>query len=510
MSDQLKTPLKRCLTVLELTFLGLSLMISGIFLTIPTVVSLYAGPSVIFSFLLAGIAAVLSAFAYAEMGSRVPRAGSGYVYVSVSLGEFWGFLAGWNMILEYALTCAAMSRSFSSTLFVTILEPNRTFDLSVDVVILGERTDIIAACVVIFFTIIVASGVRLASVLNSIMNFSALTLVFCVCVVCFIYGDVDNWVGHGASTFFPHGFSGIVKGGAICYFSYIGFECITVSSEETLKPHRSIPLAIVLVFIVATIQYVTSSLAFTYFTPTSQFDLDRPLASLFHKKAFVVTGIVIGIAGILAVCTNIMVALYSMSRVCYAMASDGLLCKPFSYINSKTQTPIYGMAFSGIFVALMTYIFELHTLVEAVSVGTLVSYILVGIGVIVLRFEPGNMTSELPLMSSTNPIQDLMKLTEGEVYKAEPGTRKAWVKDSRFFNQFWPDVRPKVALGVMVMFMTLFALTEAVALRLDMLTWAWNTALAIPLAIVIIVSLSHLFLYEQNVPEEGTFRVRSI
>ena len=534
--DDLDTKLNRCLSAIDLSFIGLSTMVSGIFIVTGTVVHDMAGPGIIFSYVVAGIAAILSAFSYAEMGSRVPRAGSSYVYASVALGEIWGFLTGWNMILEYVLISATMSRSFTSTFVLVLGGQNISEKLDeASIVIVGQRTDIIAVGVVIIFVIIVGFGVRLTSGINIAFNLIAISMVVGVSIFCFAYGDIDNWVQDGPRTFFPHGIGGVVSGGAICYFSYIGFEAITVSGEECLTPKTSVPLGILLCFVMALFSYVITSLGLTYFAPASEFVPNKPLADMFFTHGYFANGMVVGISGLLSISTNILVTIYAVPRVFYAMACDGLIFSWLGKVSEKTQTPIPAMVVGGFLIAILTFFLDVSTLVEAVSIGTLISYILVAIGVLILRFEANKETqlSKFPLETindkpTLNSTADDKSTKTNEDIKTEktplaagggsnsypdsmkliPGDRKAWVEDYWFFREVWPDVKPTMAIMLMTFFMFLFALSQTIAMKTHQFGATWNKVLAPFLTLPIIFWMVHLVLYEQNKPPEGTYRVK--
>jgi len=247
-SDELtQTPLARCLSIKDLTGLGIgSTLGAGIYVVAAEVARFTAGPAVVISFLIAAVASVFSGLCYAEFGARVPKAGSAYVYSYVTVGELCSFVIGWNLILEYVIGASSVARAWSSY-FDSIINDrirNSTIQTIGEMRVpgLGKYPDFFALCLAIIVTVILSVGVKNSSRFNNIVTWINLFVITFISTVGFYFTKKTNWT----DDFAPFGFSGILSGAATCFYAFVGFDVIATTGEEAKNPSKSIPISIVL------------------------------------------------------------------------------------------------------------------------------------------------------------------------------------------------------------------------------------------------------------------------
>lgn len=392
--DYQETPLNRCLSTFDITLLGIGQMIgAGIYVLTGTVVRDLAGPSVVLSYLFAGIAAILSALCYAEFGARFPKAGSAYSYVYVTIGEFWGFIIGWNIVLEHLLGASSVGRAWSGaldSLFNGAIK-NGTLAhigyLSRDSVWLSEYPDFIAFTVCLAIFIVIGTGAKITMNFNNVFTIiNVVVIIFLLCAG-FYFADGKNW-SDPKYGFFPYGFGGTLSGAATCFFAYIGFEGIAVSGEEVKTPEKSIPIATVLSLTIVTLLYVLVTISLTLMVPYYEVEPSAAFPMAFAYRGAVWAEYIVAIGTLFGITTALVGSAYSLPRAIYSMASDGLLFRAFAFVHPKTQTPIWGILTFGLIASLMSLLFEIETLVEFMSIGTLLAYTIVAACVIILRYMP--------------------------------------------------------------------------------------------------------------------------
>ena len=340
--------LDRCLTLFDLTALGVGATMGvGIYVLAGAVAKDVAGPSVVLSFLVAGIASSLSGLCYAELGSRVPKAGSAYVYSYVTVGEGIAFVIGWNLILEYAIGTASVARGYSgyldSLLNKTMANAFRNL-LPINVPFLSPYPDLCALVITLLLTLILCIGVKESTRFNNIFTCLNICVVVFVTFCGLIKADLKNWQlepveGYGAGGFFPYGISGTLAGAATCFYGFVGFDTIATSGEEAQRPQRNIPLAIVISLSLVFVAYFGISSALTLMVPYYLQDATAPLPYAFHQAGWIFAGYIVSGGALFGLSTSLLGAMFPLPRVLYAMASDGLLFKWLSHIHPKYQTP---------------------------------------------------------------------------------------------------------------------------------------------------------------------------
>ncbi|XP_049860285.1 cationic amino acid transporter 4 isoform X1 [Schistocerca gregaria] len=388
--DVLETPLNRCLSTLDITLLGVGHMVgAGIYVMIGPVARDIAGPGIVLSFMLAGLTSLLAALCYAEFGTRIPKAGSAYVYTYISIGEFWAFIIGWNIILEHMIGAASVARAWSG--YVDSLSgraiSNATLALTggMHEPLLAPYPDFLAAAVCVAFAALLAAGVKGSALVNSLLTVVNLAVMAVIVVVGFWYARFENWVMGG---FLPYGLAGVTTGAATLFYAFVGFDSIATSGEEAMDPSVSIPKATIVSMSVVTLSYVLVSAALTMVQPFSSIVPDAALPEAFASLGLPWVRWAVALGALSGMTTTLFGSLFALPRCMYAMAADGLLFSCLGRINQRTQVPIINLAISGICTGLIAALFDLKKLVEFMSIGTLLAYTIVSASVIVLRYRP--------------------------------------------------------------------------------------------------------------------------
>ncbi|XP_032237945.2 probable cationic amino acid transporter isoform X3 [Nematostella vectensis] len=383
------TRLARCLNTLDLTSLGVgSTLGAGVYVVACEIARDVAGPATIISFLIAGIASILSGLCYAEFGSRVPKAGSAYVYSYVTIGEFIAFVIGWNLILEYMIGAAAISRAWSAYFDSMLNDRIRNYITqhigSIDVDGLGNYPDFLALTVCLLITLIQAAGVKKSARFVFVITCINIVVILFIVGVGATLARPENW-----SNFMPYGPTGVLAGSATAFFAFVGFDVIATTGEEAKNPSKTIPLAIVISLLTCFCAYFGVSATVTLIIPYNQLDYGAALPKAFARRGAYFAQYVIAIGALCGMTAAINGGLFPLPRLLYAMSSDGLLFKMFSYVSKRTEVPIAGTVFSGVLAGLLAMLFELQELVEMMSIGTLQAYTIVSTCVLILRYQPG-------------------------------------------------------------------------------------------------------------------------
>lgn len=386
-SSDTNTSLERCLSTLDLTFIGIgSTLGAGIYVLTGQVAKNKAGPAVVLSFFIAALASILSGLCYAEFGARFPKAGSAYVYCYVSIGEFCAFFIGWNVLMEYIIGGSAIAKGASS--YIDSLA--KGFLQNSTVAVLGEihvpglshYFDVFSVLIVVVFTIILALGVKNSSRLNNFLVVLNILTILVVTIVGFMHADPKNW-----TSFAPFGFRGIIQGASTCFFAFIGFDIIATTCEEAKNPGKSIPFSILGTITVCFIAYICVSSAITLMVPYYDLDPNAAVSTAFGQRGLHFMVYIIGMGATISLLGCTLVTLIAPPRLLYAMAKDGLIPSIFASVNEKTNIPLFGTITAGVLIALMAAILDLDSLVEMLSIGTLLAYSIVDISVLMLRYR---------------------------------------------------------------------------------------------------------------------------
>ncbi|MFT9214624.1 amino acid permease [Liquorilactobacillus ghanensis] len=389
------TPLTRTLKTVDLTFLGIGAIIgTGIFV-LTGKGALTAGPALSVSFLLAAICCGFTGLCYAEFASMAPVAGSAYTYSYLAFGEIIAFVIGWDLILEYALGAATVSVGWSGY-FLNLLSEIGIHIPTVLTAAAGTTPGVTtyfnlpAFIIVLVITWIISIGINQTKRVNDTMVIIKLAVIvlFIVCTVWFI--KPHNWVPfspYGIYSFHNGTAAGVIPAASIVFFSFIGFDSVASSAEETINPSKTLPRGILLSLLISTILYIAMTLIMTGVVKYTVFTkyLNAPILAVLHQTGQGWLSFIVSIGAILGMTTVILVQLYGQSRICYSMSRDGLFPKFFGEVSPKYKTPFKGTWFFGIITAIAGGFINLNILSELVNIGTLTAFILVSAGVLWMR-----------------------------------------------------------------------------------------------------------------------------
>ncbi|XP_072987549.1 cationic amino acid transporter 2, vacuolar [Typha latifolia] len=393
--------LAKQLSILQLIAIGVGSTIgAGVYVLVGTVAREHAGPALTISFLIAGIAAALSAFCYAELASRCPSAGSAYHYSYICVGEGVAWVIGWALILEYTIGGSAVARGISPNLALFFGGPDSlpSFLARAHIPWLDVVVDPCAAFLVLVVTGLLCVGIKESSFVQAIVT----TLNACVMLFVIIAGGYlgfqTGWIGYSvASGYFPYGVNGVLAGSATVFFAYIGFDSVASTAEEVKNPQRDLPWGIGIALSICCFLYMMVSVVIVGLVPYFAMDPDTPISSAFGKHGMQWAMYIVTTGAVLALCSTLMGSLLPQPRILMAMARDGLLPPFFSEVNKRTQVPVKSTILTGICAATLAFFMDVSQLAGMVSVGTLLAFTIVAISILILRYVPPN---EIPLPSS--------------------------------------------------------------------------------------------------------------
>ncbi len=429
--------LKRVLGPVGLTSLGVGAIIgTGIFVLIGKAAHDQAGPAVMLSFVVAGLACTFAGLCYAEFASMAPVAGSAYTYAYATLGELFAWIIGWDLVLEYAVSSSAVavgwSKYFNELLklitrgAVKIPEflNNAPLDYDPDkgrIVLTGAWIDLPAMLITAVITTILVIGIKESAKFNNIMVVIKLLVVLFVIGVGVFYIDTANWVpfapfGYTGISFFGETIMGQTDAGgkplgmlsasAIIFFAYIGFDSVSTHAEEAKNPKRDVPVAIVSSLLICTFLYIPVAAVLTGMIPYKDIKINAPVSDAFAQKGIWWAEFVIAFGALTGITSVLLVTMLSQPRVLLAMARDGLLPDSFfGAIHEKFRTPYKSTILTGCFVALLSGFLPLRILSELVSIGTLMAFVIVCVAVLIMRQT--NPEAERPFRAPLYPFVPL-------------------------------------------------------------------------------------------------------
>ncbi|XP_010619059.1 cationic amino acid transporter 4 [Fukomys damarensis] len=460
--SSMETSLRRCLSTLDLTLLGVGGMVgSGLYVLTGTVAKDMAGPAVLLSFGVAAVASLLAALCYAEFGARVPRTGSAYLFTYVSMGEVWAFLIGWNVLLEYLIGGAAVARAWSGYLDAIFSHRVRNLTESQvgvwQVPFLAQYPDFLAAGILLVASAFVSCGARVSSWLNHTFSAISLVVILFIIILGFILARPRNWSAEEGG-FAPFGFSGIMAGTATCFYAFVGFDVIAASSEEAQNPRRAVPMAIALSLGLAASAYILVSAVLTLMVPWHSLDPDSALADAFYRRGYSWAGFIVAAGSICAMNTVLLSNLFSLPRIVYAMAADGLFFQVFARVHPRTQVPVVGILVFGVLMALLALLLDLEALVQFLSIGTLLAYTFVAASIIVLRFQkssppssPGPGSPDLTAKKYDSFSDHIQLVSAVQASIPEPGQLRPSLRPYLgFLGELSPGTAVAWALGILV------------------------------------------------------------
>jgi APA family basic amino acid/polyamine antiporter len=407
-ADETEKGLKKTLTARGLIALGIGAIIgAGLFSITGGAAANNAGPAVTLSFIIAGVGCAFAGLCYAEFASMIPIAGSAYTYSYATMGELIAWIIGWDLVLEYAVGAATVAISWSRYLVkffanfgVTlpaqlVMSPFDTATLS-DGTIVHGIINLPAVFIVVIVSLILARGIKESTTFTSIIVGLKLVVVFAFIILGWKYMNPANhtpYIIENTGTFGEYGWSGIIRAAAIVFFAYIGFDAVSTAAQETVNPKRNMPIGILGSLAICTVLYILFAHVMTGLANYTEFkgqDGIAPVAVAISHTPFVwlKQGVIIAIlAGYSSV---ILVLLLGQSRVFFSMSRDGLIPKVFSDIHPKFQTPFKSNMLFALFVSLFAAFVPGRVVGEMTSIGTLFAFILVCVGVMVMRVKMPN------------------------------------------------------------------------------------------------------------------------
>jgi APA family basic amino acid/polyamine antiporter len=428
--------LKRVLTATNLVLLGIGAIIgAGIFVLTGTAAAQYAGPGIVLSFCLAGLGCLFAGLCYAEFSSMIPVAGSAYTYGYATLGELVAWIIGWDLILEYlfaastvavgwsgyftafmaqagfnlppALTGAPFSVVGTHTLVrsqvcvdpatggVAVDAVSRTLITAADCAAKGFSLgngllNVPAVALVLLLTALLVVGIKESARFNNLVVFVKLAIVLLVIVFGFKYINTANWtpfippntgeVGH-------FGWSGVIRGAAVIFFAYIGFDAVSTAAQEAKNPQKDLPIGMLGSLAICTVLYILMALVMTGLAHYSELNVPHPVFVAIEKAgpALKWLGLFVNIGAIAGLASVVLVMLMGQPRIFFTMSRDGLLPPVFGKVHPKFGTPYISTIVTGLVAAVIAGLFPIGLLGELVSIGTLLAFVIVCGGIIVLR-----------------------------------------------------------------------------------------------------------------------------
>jgi APA family basic amino acid/polyamine antiporter len=422
--------LHRCLGPVQLTALGVGAIIgAGIFVATGAAAHNVAGPALMMSYVVAGITCVFAALCYAEFASMVPVAGSAFTYAYATLGEFFAWIIGWDLILEYAVGSATVANGWSS--FLQTLLPKigihiphalSAAPIGYDAatghfVSTGSIFNLPAVIIVAIVTIVLVKGIQESARFNATMVAIKVAAVLFVIMVGAFFINPDNWkpfapYGWGGMTFFGAPIFGESRGGtpvgmlagaAIIFFAYIGFDSVSTHAEEARRPKRDVPIGIVASLLICTVLYILVVAVLTGMVKYNQIDTGAGVSVAFKTIGMEWAEVIVAIAGVAGITSVLLVMMLSAPRVFLAMARDGMVPPSFfAAVHPRFRTPYKSTILVGAFVAIATAFLPIDALLHMANIGTLFAFAIVCAAVLIMRKT--NPNAERPFRCPLVPV----------------------------------------------------------------------------------------------------------
>ena len=392
--------LRRELGPLALVTLGIGAVIgAGIFVYTGTVASQNAGPALTLSMILAGIACAFAGICYAELASMIPVAGSAYTYAYATMGELVAWIIGWDLILEYSLSSSSVAVGWSGYAVILLRElgitvPPRLTGAPGTSVVLPDGGSVTAVfnlpavLVCLAITGLLVIGIRESARANTTIVIIKVVVLALFVAIGARYVDTANlhpFIPPNTGQFGSFGWSGILRGAGIIFFAYIGFDAVSTASQEARNPGRDIPIGILVSLAICTVIYIAVGLVMTGLVPYARLNVPSPIAVAVQATGLSWLAPIINIGAICGLSSVILVNLLAQSRIFYSMSRDGLLPPVFAKLHPRFRTPHLTTAITGLVVAVVSGLFPIAVLGQLVSMGTLLAFAIVCVGVLILR-----------------------------------------------------------------------------------------------------------------------------
>ena len=423
-SDAGEHSLKRALGALNLTTLGIGAIIgAGIFVLTGSAAAQYAGPSIVFSFILAGFGCLFAGLCYAEFAAMIPIAGSAYTYAYATLGEVVAWTIGWDLILEYLFGASTVAVGWSGYFtefldkFLGIRLPAAftsapfAYDTVRGFSQTGAVLNVPAVLLIAMMTTLLVVGIKESASFNNVIVIVKVAIVLLVIAFGFAYVKPENWhpfIPENEGHFGKFGWSGIVRGAGVIFFAYIGFDAVSTAAQEAKNPQKDMPIGILGSLAICTVLYILMSLVMTGLVPFGQLNVPNPVQvalaaagpGLAWLNFFTSLGAIAGLASV------VLVMLMGQPRVFFSMSRDGLLPPGFSKVHPRFRTPYVTTIATGTIAAVFAGLFPIGILGELVSIGTLFAFVIVCAGVWALRVKQPD--RERPFRTPLVPVVPIL------------------------------------------------------------------------------------------------------
>lgn len=400
-AENSESSLKRTLGPFQLILIGVGLTLgAGLFSITGLAAANYAGPAVTISFIIAALGCGLAALCYAEFAAMIPIAGSAYTYAYATMGEWFAWIIGWDLVLEYSVGCATVAISWSQYLTKFLasyhiylpaqltISPFETAKLS-DGSIVHGWINVPAALVVLLMTLVVIRGTKGSSIVNAIIVFLKVGVVLVFITLGWHYINPANYqpyIPQNTGEFGHFGWSGILRAAGLVFFVFIGFDAVAASAQETKKPKRDLPIGIIGSLLVCTVLFGLFGHVMTGLANYKEFaNSGAPVAIAIEKTPFSWLSQAIILAILIGYTSVILIDLMAQSRMFYAISKDGLLPKLFSDLHPKYKTPYKSNILLCTFIGLFAAFVPLNVVGEMTSIGTLLAFLMVCAGILILR-----------------------------------------------------------------------------------------------------------------------------
>lgn len=370
------------LGLFDLSILGIGAMIgTGILVLTGIVAALDSGPAIVFSFLLAALAAGLIGLCYSELTTSIPSSGSAYIYAWVSIGQFVAFLAGWTLLGVYVTTAATVANGWTGYVKTFLQE----FGINLPHFLLASPADkglinLPAVIMILLITLVLTRGTSESRWINNALVIIKLFVVILFIVISIADINLKNW-----HPFFPYGASGVFTGASTVFFTFLGFDALATAAEDTKEVRRTLPRAIVISLGVSTLFYIAVSLVMTGVVNYKELNVSESMAYVLLSQGHQITAQIVSAGAILGIMAVVYAFIYAGSNIMMSMGRGGFLPSKWSILNEHTHSPNIALWTMGILAALLAGLFDLHDLAVIANVGSLTVFGLISLIVILLR-----------------------------------------------------------------------------------------------------------------------------
>ncbi|MEO7987054.1 MAG: amino acid permease [Gemmatimonadales bacterium] len=384
--------LRRALGPFNLTALGIGSVIgTGIFVLTGTAASQNAGPALVLSMIFAAVACALAGLCYAELASMIPVAGSAYTYAYASSGEFAAWIIGWDLMLEYALSVGTVAVGWSGYFVSFLRDLGLTLPHALTMApggACGGAFNLPAAAVVLVVTALLVVGIKQSANTNTVLVVIKTVVLIMFVALGAAYVRRENlvpFIPPNTGEFGHFGWSGVFRGAAVMFFAYIGFDAVSTAAQEARNPQRDMPIGILASLAICTVLYIAVAVVLIGIVPYQRLNVADPIAVGIDATGLTWFSPLVKISAIFGLFSTMIVQLLGQTRIFYSMSRDGLLPPLFGRVHPRFQTPYLSTLLTGLVVAGVAGFVPLATLSQLVSIGSLFAFVLVCVGVVVLR-----------------------------------------------------------------------------------------------------------------------------